>query len=352
MTRRRAGSLAGVTLVMALLVGCQAGPAASPTPVAVATPTAPAASTPTIAPVVTPGPNGSGVVCPSELPTDLASVAELPDPACYGTTELTIDGWLSEIDLYMDPGEWTPSWTMALSGLFAQSPTVGDWVFDFLMSDHRPGPVISVVTPPTTGIDLLGLGRWVTLRGHFNDPAASACEVLNWDPDPQDANQDPPDLPCEQLFVVTSLDAIAVPSPVCPSESPMTHAAFFAADATCFIGREVQVTGWEDVGEGFGGVSTVMPVTLGDLRSADAQLVANPWQSDGPQNPIFPMTVRGSGVSFDRSDRQVVVTGTLGHAAAQACRIAPTSWTWTPPESWAVNRCMRLFVITGVEAQG
>jgi hypothetical protein len=305
----------------------------------------PASPTPAI-------PSGTGIACPSDLPTDLASVAGLADPTCYGTTELAIDGWLSEIDLHVVDGEWTPSWTMALSGLFARTPTVEEWVFDFLISDHRPGPVISVVTPPASGIDLSGLGRWVTLRGQFNDPEASACEVLDWEAIPGDANQEPPDLPCERLFVARSLEPIAGPTPDCPTDSPLLHAAFMAADATCFIGREVQVSGWEDVGEGFGGTSTVMPISLGELRYADAQLVGNRWESDGGQMPIFPTTVAGSGVTFDRSDREVVVTGRFDHQAAESCRVDFTAWTWTPPDSWAVNRCSRLFVITDVQPRG
>ena len=349
MSRRASRSRVGIVVAAALLAACGTGPNPSPTlsPAALPTATAAAAPSPTV-PAGTPTPSESAVVCPSELPTALASVAELADPACYGSTELTIDGWLSEIDLHVVDGEWTPSWTMALSGLFAQIPTVEEWVFDFLMTDHRPGPMISVVTPPTSGIDLSGLGRLVTLRGHFADPAASACEVLDWEPDEGQSSQEPPHLPCERLFVVTNLEGIAFPSPVCPAESPLSHAAFLAADARCFIGREVKVSGWEDVGEGFGGETSIMPISRGDLRTADAQLVADRWESNLSQFPIFPMTVAGSGVSFDGSDLRVVVTGMFGHEAAESCRVDYAAWSWTPPDSWAVNRCSRLFVITGV----
>ena len=348
MRTRSSGSFIGIVMAAALLAGCTTGPTGSPTPSPAALPTATAAAPSPTMPASTPLPSESAIVCPSALPTTLASVAELADPACYGSTELTIDGWLSEIDLYVVEGEWTPSWTMALSGLFARTPTVQEWIFDFLLADHRPGPVLSVVTPPTSGIDLSGLGRLVTLRGHFADPAASACEVKDWEPDEGQPSQAPPDLPCERLFVVTNLEGISWPSPGCPSESPLSHAAFLAADARCFIGREVKVRGWEDDGEGFGGEAPVIPISLGDLRHSDSQFVADRWESNLSQFPIFPVTVAGSGVTFDGSDRSVVVTGMFGHEAAESCRVDYDAWSWTPPDSWAVNRCKRLFVITGV----
>lgn len=343
-----------VALAAAIIVGCNPGTTATGSPApATLTPSAPAA-TPTTAPAspaATPEPSG-GVVCPSDLPAELASVDELADPSCYGTTELTIDGWLSEIDVHVGYGEPTPSWTIALSGLFARSATVGESVFDFLLVDQRPAASISVVTPPETGIDLLGLGRWVTLRGHFYDAAASACTILNWEPDPEDADQDPPDLGCERLFVVSSLTALDRPQPDCTMESPMTLAEFEAADFMCRVGQEVEIAAWEDRGEGFGGASDVFPISFGTLKFLDeAQLVAHRWESGEVGHLIFPWTVRGSGVSFDAEDLRVVVTGTLGHAASEGCRPAVEGWTWSPPSSWVQNRCTRLFVITDVRVR-
>ena len=58
-----------------------------------------------------------------------------------------------------------------------------------------------------------------------------------------------------------------------------------------------------------------------------------------------------SGISFDDAALKVVVTGTLGHAASEDCRPAYEAWAWSPPDSWAQNRCMRLFVITDVRAR-
>ena len=347
-------SVITVAMAAAIVAGCNPGTTATGSPDPPTAAPSATAATETTAPtslIESPEPT-AGVVCPSDLPTELASVDELADPSCYGSTELSIDGWLSEIDVHIGDGEPTPSWTIALSGLFARSATVGEAIFDYLMRDRRPAASISVVTPPESGIDLLGLGRWVTLRGRFNDAAASACTILNWEPDPEDANQDPPDLECERLFVVSGLTTLERPVPDCPMESPMTLAEFEAADFMCRVGQEVRIAGWEDPGEGFGGASDVYPISFGTLKFLDeAQLVANRWESDDVEHVIFPWTVRGSGVSFDDEDLRVVVTGTLGHAASEGCRPALEGWTWTPPASWVQNRCMRLFVITDVRVR-
>ena len=63
--------------------------------------------------------------CPSELPTKLASVDDPADPACYGSTALTIDGWLAEQTAFVSIPR-PPSWTMSISGLFPEPPTVRD----------------------------------------------------------------------------------------------------------------------------------------------------------------------------------------------------------------------------------
>ena len=273
------------------------------------------------------------------------SIQELADRSCYGTTEISIVGWLAEQQVSLDHGEATPDWVMPISGLYATWPTVDAWILDYLMAGPFDG--LDVVTPPSTGIDLSGIGRWVRLRGHFNDPAALACVPALVDTYPGEfAGPD-----CDRLFVVTGLESHASPTPACPGESPMPLAMFLAADAVCFIGRDVRLTGWEDVGEGFGGTSSAYPITLdSSMRAAQAQLVSNPWESALDQDPIFPWLIEGSGVRFDRSDRQVIVTGRLGHGAADGCRPGPSvGWTWAPPISWAQHRCMRLFVITAVQ---
>lgn len=345
-TRRRSHSLVRMAVAAALLAACQAGPAVSPSPAATPSPTV--APTATIGPAATPSPGASTVACPSELPTALASVTQLADRSCYGTTELAIEGWLAEQQVSVDHGEAAPGWVMPISALFPDRPTVREWTLDYLLAGPLGG--LDVVTPPDTGIDLSGLGRWVTLRGHFNDPAALACTPTLVDSYPDEfAGPD-----CDRLFVVTGLQGLGRAEPSCPGGSPLSLATFLAADAGCFIGREVRITGWEDVGEGFGGASSAYPITLDpSMRSAQAQLVSERWESDLDHNPIFPWLIEGSGVRFDQSDQRVIVTGRLGHEAANGCRPGPfPSWTWTPPVSWAQHRCMRLFVIDEVQLLG
>lgn len=344
----RFGGLA--TAAVMIVAGCQPGIPPSAAPSSPATPTATAAAvatatpTPTVAasPTVAPEPTGSPVPCPSALPTTV-SVDALADPSCYGTTELTIDAWLAETPIWVDSNEPVPSWTIPTSGLFAESPTVASFAYDFLMANGGTG--VSVVATPTSGIDLSGLGRWVTVRGHFNDPAVLACTTTLVDDYPDEYAK--PD--CSRLFLATSLEPLTHRQRVCPSTS-LTITAFMAADATCFIGREVHVTGWEDVGEGFGGAASVYPVDTGTVFTfADAQLISHRWESDLDKVYIFPWLLRGSGVRFDRSDTKVIVTGQLGHPASKDCRPHAIGWTWVPPLDWAQDQCRHLFVITGVQ---
>jgi len=341
-------------LVALLTIGCQGviAPAsmpstATPAPLATTT-TRPTSATATAEPSMatgTPTPtlfDGSPVICPSSLPTELRSVEELADRSCYGTTELTIDGLLADGSIDTSHNEATPSWVMPSASLYATSPTVGEFVYDTLAVGRRG---LEVVAKPDAGIDLSGIGRWVTLRGHFNDPDALACVPTLQDSYPGEwAGPD-----CDRLFVVTDLQPNLHVGDECGRDS-LTVAEFLAADAACFIGREVHVVGWEDVGEGFGGAAAVYPFELDpSMRRARAQLVANRWESDLEHDPIFPMTIAGSGVRFDRSDLRVVVTGMLGHPVAQGCRPAVLEgWTWSPPRSWAQHQCQHLFVITAV----
>jgi hypothetical protein len=332
-----------VVMAAVFIAACTVAPTAtgSPDPASVA-PSAPAVTAPaapSVTPTESPEPS-AGIVCPSDLPTSLASVEELADASCYGTTELTIDGWLAETGLWTDPGETDPAWTNPFARLFADSPTAGEWLVDFMMTDPRGQLGIEVVSRPKADIDLTGNGRFVTLRGHFNDDVASAC--VNVQPGSSDRD-------CSRLFVVTSLEThFPFGSPVCPPGSPITVEQFLAADVRCFIGKDVRIRGWEDVGEGFGGTGPIFYPTLPEaLRLADAQLASGRFEDD-PAPFFFVWTIAGSGIQFDREDQKVIVTGRLGHPAAQDCR-AVEDWAWSPPESWAPNFCGRIFVVTAVE---
>jgi hypothetical protein len=280
------------------------------------------------------------VGCPSDLPDTIASVEDLADPSCYGTAELTIDGWLAESGVWTDPSETRPGWTNPWTKLYARTPTAREFLIDFLQADQVPGG-IDVVTPPRTGIDLAGNGRWVTLRGHFNDEVASACETVRRSGSKRE---------CAALFVVTDLENRPSDSPVCPAQSPLDIEAFLAADARCFRGHEVRLRGWEDVGEGFGGTGPIWRVDeSASLRLAQAQLASVRFEDLEMEPYLFVWTEKGSGVLFDATDRRVVVTARLGHPAARACRPEKyEGWGWTPPITWAQHYCERMLVITDV----
>jgi hypothetical protein len=355
--QRFVSMLIGVTAA-ALLAACAAGPGATWTPLPVGPSSsprpAPSASEPTSEQSPVPSPDGSGVACASDLPTTLASVDDLADPSCYGATDLTIDGWLAEADIWLERGVTDPAWTMPISTLFPRSLTIDEWVFDYDLVEQITddlGKRVSVVAPPEASLDLSGTGRWARLVGHFNDPVASACTQLITSDEP-DAQYDGD---CERLFVVSSLEAVEPPAPTCPTASPITLDAFLAADHRCYAEGDVSISGWEDVGEGFGGVVANYQVEIDPaFELAGAQLVAARWEEDVDHMPIFPWTIAGSEVTFDRTDREVAVTGHFADAAASGCRpSAPgEDWPWSPPDSWAQHRCERLFVITEVRATG
>ncbi len=281
-------------------------------------------------------------ICPSALPSAVSSVADLADPSCYGMAELTIDGWLAEAAFGVDEGQVDPSWTIPLTRLYAAPPTAAEFALDDLFSTEggRWGP--AVVSPPASGVDLSGLGRWVRVHGHFNDPAASACTSSS--PDIQ-----PADLGCERLFVVSALDGVPHPSPACPTTSPISMATFLAADARCFLGHNVRIAAWEDRSEGIGGMNTNYPFTHAAFHDTVSQLVSAPIAAGAVQPWIFPWTLAGSKVTFDKSALKVTVTGHFGDPASSTCTSGPyPDWTWSPPTTWAQHRCERLFVITGV----
>ena len=340
MRRQVSRSGIGALTLAAILAACQQGTASPPASTATIAPVATASPAPPSSTPASPGP--SSVDCPTALPTTVA-VAELADPTCYGTTELTIEGWLEDTSFDVSAGERAPGWTNAFSGLYASSPSTDDFLVDFLL--FSPEPRVWTVAVPGSGIDLSGVGRWVSARGHFNDADAMTCAVAPGTENPDDP---PPDLHCERLFVVTAVDDLEHPAPACPIASPVSIAAFLAADVTCFWNRNVQISGWEDVGEGFGGMAPIYPISTGSLELADAQLVANRWESNLDQHPIFPWIAAGSGIAFDRTDREVVVTAVLGGTAASTCTPAYDAWTWAPPATWAEHRCRHLLVITEV----
>jgi len=353
-------------LTTSLVVACTAAttPSATPGPIAtevgpaLSPPTATATAIPTVLPAGTPAatddliptdappPTPAPVICPPGLPTSIASVADLADPSCYGSVELTVDAWLAEDSFGVDEGLQDPTWTMPLHRMYARPPAVADFTLDFMFATEGTywGP--TVVTPPASGVDLSGLGRWVRLRGHFNDARATACQSSEG----PDVTSD--QLQCNRDFVVSALESLPGNGPACPTASPVSVRIFLATDARCFLGRDVQIAALEDQSEVIGGQAPLYTFSHTAFRVAPSQLVSasieNP-DSNALAPWIFPWTLAGSSVTFDRRGLKVIVTGHYGDPAASTCRPDPyPDWNWSPPIEWAQHQCERFFVITKV----
>jgi hypothetical protein len=165
---------------------------------------------PTAPPEAIPDPLAVGIDRPAEcpsIPTTIEALRELgPETAvaCFGDRALEFRAWV------VDPGEgyggtcdaFTPSW-------------MRDCVLpDYLLSTSAPGVSSEIVellhamrSPAATG-DLVGVGRWVGVTGHYDDPISPSCRYAGYD----GSIDLEPELPramavlaCRLQFVVTDL---------------------------------------------------------------------------------------------------------------------------------------------------
>ena len=222
----RPGALVAVALVLA---GCVAAPGTSPEPAA-----SPAASaSPSAAPPTLPSesPAGKKIACPP-LPLDpgtgalVASVELLAtlgaDAApCFGTAALRVTGYVPE------------PWGLGGTTAYTYAPT---WLYGMFAGASlasargHDAAGIEVFAPPSLGScdgTQLAEGcvlhpymkRWVTVVGHYNDPASSTCTAT-----PIDAGTPPiPDadseLACLRHFVLDSVAPFAASGDI-PSVDP------------------------------------------------------------------------------------------------------------------------------------
>ena len=234
--------LAGALVVVALVASaCVAEPGAS------ADPSASASAAPSASADASASPAAKKVLCPTPLPLDpstgamvttieaLAALGEDAAP-CYGTAKLQVRAYVPQIvglggiPGYVGMPAWlygTAAGTVLASGRGVDSP-YGD-------------TTITVYSPPSLGpCDLSGapsgcafapyIESWVTVVGHYNDPASSTCSAT-----PTDVEPTPPAIPaqeseltCLRRFVVDSVAPFAIPGPLpqvdpglCPVE-PIT----------------------------------------------------------------------------------------------------------------------------------
>jgi hypothetical protein len=117
--------------------------------------------------------------CPA-IPTTIESLLELaPETAvaCFGDRALEFRAWV------VDPGEgyggtcgaFTPSW-------------MRDCVLpDYLLSAGAPGDsgevaeLLHAMRSPAAAGDLVGVGRWVEVTGHYDDPISPTCRYAGYD---------------------------------------------------------------------------------------------------------------------------------------------------------------------------
>ena len=125
--------------------------------------------------------------------------------ACFGGRELRFvafvdqPGGLGGVNAYTITPPWITNPTLTVFGSDHETaPGVGDGVFFFITT--RPG---------SGDLQSRFAGTWVTVRGHFRDPAAASCTAIGavgQTPDGQQAVAI-----CRTMFVLTSLVPAGAP---------------------------------------------------------------------------------------------------------------------------------------------
>jgi hypothetical protein len=137
-------------------------------------------------------------------PSDYAAFARQPkllQLVCAGNRDLTLTAWWpgkSEFEVCIDsPPEvdWLYC-ASALSGSLAPSP------------DEVGITALTVAVDPASSVVLPAPGRWVEVSGHFDDPAAAACNVVPGAPDAE-LGAWTQVLDCRSTLVVESMVEVA-----------------------------------------------------------------------------------------------------------------------------------------------
>ena len=137
-------------------------------------------------------------------PSDYVEFARQPallQLVCMGNRDLTLTAWWSgpspfEGCIDSPPGvDWLYC-ARALGGWLAPSP------------DEVGITWLSVAVDPASGVVLPEPGRWVEVAGHFDDPAAAACNVVPGAPDAELAAWTQV-LQCRSTLVVGSMVEVA-----------------------------------------------------------------------------------------------------------------------------------------------
>ena len=142
--------------------------------------------------------------CPA-LPRTLIDWRAIPGPVaveCFGDTPITFTGWLAASDGCggYSPGTLEPAWLISIGATFEIMLTPFEAEYSGCGTAARHPTLSSLPVKQ----------QWVTLTGHYDDPAASTCR---WSPDPlyPGAYTDPGALVvgCQDQFVATQLVPVA-----------------------------------------------------------------------------------------------------------------------------------------------
>lgn len=203
MTARRYRSIS-LFVAAILLAGCASG--ADPSGLATQRTDAGVA---TSSPAVMPSTSPASCLGPDATLDQVIAVPYPERAACFGTTEITVRGWVFE---ELNPGYdcVTPNEPMWLRCITSRQRLVP---FEQPPAPLYPGlRVLWVATDPNGPVGEIrfnsregpiSVNTWVEVSGHFADPAAEACGP------PGDLSR----LDCESTLVVTNVERVDAPSP-------------------------------------------------------------------------------------------------------------------------------------------
>jgi hypothetical protein len=133
-----------------------------------------------------------------DAPTITDLMAQPNAVSCWGSRELTVEGWIHGIGAYSPMLSVTPTWLCCESRQIV--PASDYWDVDGQWFVLHPDSGIS-------DADLPGESVRVRVTGHFDDPAAAGCEFSEDYSHLGTAASEAPDF-CRSKFVVTSIEAI------------------------------------------------------------------------------------------------------------------------------------------------
>jgi hypothetical protein len=149
--------------------------------------------------------------CPA-VPTTFAAVESL-DPilgaGCFGDTGLTFRAWV------VDPGEGYGGTCEAFTPTWIHECVLPEWLLSDgsgLSDGTGMDAMLHAMRSPAATGDLKGVGRWVQVTGHFDDPVSPTCRfngdigpVIGFEAEPPRAEAV---LQCRLVFVVTHLRTV------------------------------------------------------------------------------------------------------------------------------------------------